>query len=55
MVVSAGVGLIAEEVNLVVVGQELQAVGLVPSYRKNVEANLSANRILKPIIRKFLC
>lgn len=55
VVVSSGVGLIAEEVNLVVVGKELKAIGLVPSNRKNVETNLPANRILQPIIRKPIC
>ena len=52
VVVSSGVGLITEEVNLVVVGQELQAVCLVPTNRKDVETNLSANRVLQPVIRK---
>lgn len=43
VVVSSGVGLIAEEVNFVVVGKELKAVGLVPSNRKNIKTNLPAD------------
>ena len=43
VVVAAWIGLIAEEVDLVVVGQEFQAVGFVPSDGEHVEANLAAN------------
>jgi hypothetical protein len=54
VVVAAWVGLVTEEVYLIVIFEEAEAVGLVPADRENVEADLPANRVLYPQIRELL-
>ena len=54
VVIAAGECLVAEEVDLLVMLQELQTIGLVPADRKYVERDLSANGIGQPDIRELV-
>ena len=54
MVVAPGIGLVPKEEDLIVVLQVAQAVGLVPPFRKHVKTYLPPDRILQPIVCKFL-
>lgn len=54
MVVAPLLRLVPEKVNLLVVLQVAQTVGFVPADGKHVETDLSADRILEPVVRELL-
>lgn len=54
MVVAPFVGLVSEEVDLIVLLQKPEAVGLVPTHWEDVETDLPSDGILDPQVGEFL-
>ena len=53
MVISSFVSLVSKEIDLVILLQESQAIGLVPTDWENIKTDLTSNRILDSKIRKL--
>lgn len=53
IVITPWIGLISKKDNLLVVCEETKAVGLIPSDRENIKANLPSDGILDTKVREF--